>query len=164
MMECLHLSLSTKVSPRLRTKTPSSKKLDPGASLPPSGPRGLRGARGISSSSPNMYNDPTKSLPVGSHSRLPAYNKGGRTTPSGGRTTPSLIPTPRGGLRRPTSTTPGSSPAPLKKTVPSPRSASVGPEKLAQQLANSNSYRNSALKVGRPGSARLADGILQCLL
>lgn len=141
------------MSPRLRTKTPTSKRLDPAASLPPSGARGLKGARGISSSSPNMYNDPTKSLPLGSRSRLPTP-KGGRTTPSGGRTTPSLIPTPRGGLRRPTSTTPGSSPAVRKRVAPSPRSASVGPEKLAQQLINSNSYRNSALKVARPGSAR----------
>ena len=125
-------------------RTPGSKRIVPGASLPPSGARGLRGARKISSSSPNMYADPTQSLPPSSsRSRLP--------TPSGGRTTPSLIPTPRRGVR-----TPGLSPssAARRRVNPPPRSASVGPEKLAQQLTNSNSFKKSALKMGRPESAR----------
>lgn len=130
---------------RLPSRTPTSQ-VDPTASLPPSGPRGLRAARTISSSSPNMYSDPTKSLP--SRSRLP--------TPSGGRTTPSLIPTPNRGLRRPTSTTPGSSPstASKKRVNYPPRSASVGPEKLAQQMNTNSSFKNSALRMPRPGSAR----------
>ena len=130
-----------------RTPVSSTSRIDPTASLPPSGPRGLRGARNMSASSPNMFSDPTKTLP--GRSRLP--------TPSGGRTTPSLIPTPHRGLRRPTSTTPGSTPAKARSSrIPPPRSASVGPEKLAQQVAASNSFKNSALRVQRPGSARSA--------
>lgn len=145
------------VSPRQQTKTPKFKTVV-GASLPPSGPRGLKGVRNISSSSPNMYgHDPGKSLPP------IATPRGRRRIPSGGRTTPSLIPTPKGGLCRPMSTTPGSSPSTSKgnkrtRIIP-PRSASVGPEKLAQQLYSrsnegSSGSRHLAMTVPRPGSAR----------
>lgn len=137
-----------KAKERFHSKTPSShsRRVDPPASLPPSGPRGLH--KTISSSSPNMYSDPTKSLPA--RSRLP--------TPSGGRTTPSLIPTPHRGPPRPMSTTPRASPATAfrgsPRVRPPPRSASVGPEKLAQQLTSSSNFKNTALRVARPGSSR----------
>lgn len=141
----LSLQIQERSSAKSRMRTPSSNRINPAASLPPSGPRGLKGIRSISSSSPNMYGDPTRSLTP--RSNLPV--------PTGGRTTPSLIPTPRRGLRRPMSTTPGSSPSTgtRKRTAP-PRSASVGPEKLAQQINPTNSFKDSALKVPRPGSAR----------
>ena len=144
-------------SSRQQSKTTRFKG-DVAASLPPSGPRGLKGVRQISSSSPNMYGeDLSKSLTASSTAR------GRLMIPSGGRTTPSLIPTPKGGLSRPMSTTPGSGPSTLKghkgKRVIPPRSASVGPEKLACQLysrsnGGSPGARQVAVSVSRPGSAR----------
>ncbi len=154
---------------RSSSKTPKASKMNSTPTLPPSGARGLKGARSISSSSPNMYGNSnvTMSLP-GSSSRQVRVHPHGNT---GGRTTPSLIPTPRkSGIRRPMSTTPGSSPSTPRynreKTTPT-RSASVGPEKLASQLSSRRSIAHTqnnsssgsgkgsvARQIPRPNSAR----------
>jgi len=149
----LQVSQSTSKSPRGKSKQNTT------PTLPPSGLRGLKGARNISSSSPNMHgNNVSMSLPVSSRQPRP-YNHG-----NSGRTTPSLIPTPKKyGMRRPMSTTPGSTPStprtPREKTTPT-RSASVGPEKLASQLAASRQSMSSNGGMGNSPSSRGGQGPL----
>ena len=159
---CLtHIQLQSFFFFVLQSNTSSSKT----PSLPPSGHRGLKGARTISSSSPNMYGaNVSMSLPVGTSSRQSRIRPPGTS----GRTTPSMIPTPKkSGLRRPMSTTPGSSPTTprMNKNSTTPtRSASVGPEKLASQLAarrsgqqarhTHNTQDTIARRIARPNSAR----------
>lgn len=125
-------------SPRSRPKTPSSSsRLNPSASLPPSAIRNLGGAKTISSSTPNMTSP-------GSRSRIPTPGKSRSGIP---KVTPP---------RRPMSTTPGSTPRmgrSRRAGIP-PRAQSVGPEKLAEQLARSVSLDQPRMGVPRPGSAR----------
>ncbi|XP_064397669.1 CLIP-associating protein 1-B-like [Halichondria panicea] len=132
-------------SPRSRPKTPSSgsrpktpssgSRLNPVASLPPSAIRSLGGARTISSSTPNMTSP-------GTRSRIPTPGKRGT-----GIRTPKGTPP-----RRPMSTTPGSAPSTgrMRRVIP-PRAQSVGPEKLADQLAAKMAQERP--RINRAGSS-----------